>query len=91
MYLQSKSIPIIVIAITLVASVAVLGINSISTVKAASDSYGKTIIAPNAHTGEWGKEVSTAAKDGSGHGIGDWRANDCKITDRTQDNPGGVC
>jgi hypothetical protein len=48
------------------------------------EAYGKEIIAPNARTGTWGQQVSDAADNPDGQGIGDFRANGCK-----QQTPGG--
>jgi hypothetical protein len=54
--------------------------------------YGNQVIKPNAQTGTWGSQVSSAAQDGSGHGIGDFRANGCKLGggNNGQGSP-GVC
>jgi len=63
----------------LVASTLAIGTAQTANAQGKSDdSYGKKTIRGNAQTGDWGDAVSDAARDGSGHGIGDFRADGCK-------------
>ena len=57
----------------------------------ANAAYGNEVIKPNAQCGKtgscdggaanWGGAVSSAAQDGSGHGIADFRANGNKLVE----------
>ena len=62
--------------LVLLATATIASIYNVQTVEAA---YGNDVIKPNAQTGTWGSQVSSAAQDGTGHGIADWRANGNKI------------
>ena len=70
--------------VTLAITAMVIGMTTIGTAQIANaqgrsdEAYGKEIIAPNARAGGWGGAVSDAARDDSGQGIGDFRANGCK-------------
>jgi hypothetical protein len=62
--------------LVLMATATIAASNIVQPAKAA---YGNDVIKPNAQTGTWGSQVSSAAQDGTGHGIADWRANGNKI------------
>jgi hypothetical protein len=85
----------IVVISGILALLATATIASSNIVQPANAAYGNDVIAPNAQTGTWGSQVSSAAQDdgsASTHqGLGDYRANGCKITEPRGTNPGGVC
>jgi hypothetical protein len=84
---------IVLTIVTLAIAALVTGMTTMTTQVAnaqgnSDEAYGKEIIKPNAQTGTWGSSVSSAAKDGSGQGIGDFRANGCK---QQEPGVGGGC